>query len=185
MKQDSVEVLNIARDTNTTLPADIVLFTAGTEPSPVVKALPLKKDEHGRLLTRKTLQCLDVPFIFALGDCATVAGAHNPATAQVAMQQAPVAAHNILTYLAQQDGIEGQKMKDFSFTSLGEMLSLGDTNATISSFGGWVNLSGPLAAVGRRAVYGVRMPTFTQTVTALVSAGAVTTGKLIGSMFSE
>ena len=41
------------------------------------------------------------------------------------------------------------------------------------------------AALGRRVVYAVRMPTLTQQAKALLTAGAVTTGKLFGSFFSD
>ena len=46
------------------------------------------------------------------------------------------------------------------------------------------DLSFPVA-LGRRVVYAVRMPTLTQQAKALLTAGAVTTGKLFGSFFSD
>lgn len=192
--KDSVELTDISSGATSTVPSDIVLFTAGTEPSPLIQSLAVRKDKYGRILTSKTLQCMDVPCIFALGDCGTVENAHNPATAQVAMQQASTAAHNVLAFLAapgdespheQRAGHTVAAMKEFEFYSLGEMLTLGDTNATITSLGGWVTLSGPIAALGRRAVYGVRMPTLTQTVKALISASAVTGGKLLAEVFQQ
>jgi len=111
------------------------------------------------------------------------------------------------------------------------MLTLGDTNAAVTSLNGLVALKGPIgtareytihsiychvsiaaytdhlyilvfvivlplllafliiyvmfcyaiAAIGRRAIYAVRMPTITQSVKAFVSAASVTTGKLLSS----
>lgn len=198
-----------------TLPADVVVLTAGTEQLPFIRTLPLRKDAYGRILTRRTLQCVDEPSVFALGDCAVVEGdgssgpnaSSYPATAQVAMQQSYTAADNVLTYLAALQGAQGgalpqeaasarvtakdeegnvarsapstPKLKEFRFFNLGQMASLGTTEATISSLGGWVALSGPIAALGRRVVYGVRMPTVRQTVVALLSAAAVMAGKLL------
>jgi NADH:ubiquinone reductase (non-electrogenic) len=161
-----------------TLPADVVVLTAGTEQLQFVKDLPLQKDAHGRVLTSRTLQCLDVPCVFALGDCAVVQGDRNPATAQVAMQQSYTAADNVLAYLAAQHSHQQAEMKEFSFFDLGEMVSLGTADASICSFGGWVNISGPLAALGRRFVYGARMPTVRQSIRALLSAITVIFGRL-------
>jgi NADH dehydrogenase FAD-containing subunit len=50
------------------------------------------------------------------------------------------------------------------------MLTLGNTNAAVTSLNGLVQLQGPLAAVARRLVYAVRMPTPGQQVNALFSA---------------
>lgn len=210
------------RDRNTEeqvhLPADLVIFTAGTEPNSLINSLPLSKDKYGRILTKRTLQTVDYPYIYALGDCSSVDDDSIPATAQVAMQQTSTAACNVVESIrhsriygesteslsnsssgngtrvgdgAQIDGDTGDhtphrpKLQEFRYFSLGEMLSLGDTNATITSLGGWVTLSGPVAALGRRAAYAFRMPTLGQTVTALISAGAVTSGKLLSQRFSS
>lgn len=200
--------------------ANLILFTAGTEQNSLVKSLSLTKDKWGRILTKRTLQMVDYPYIYAVGDCSSVCDDSYPATAQVAMQQASTVAHNVVESIrynrlhAGVDGLGsvnkygvaaeisastvvderavgnntnrqvcGPKLREFRFFSLGEMLSLGDTNATITSLGGWVTLSGPIAALGRRAAYALRMPTLGQTMTALVSAGAVTSGKLLSKLF--
>jgi len=41
-----------------------------------------KKDKFGRIVTSESLQLLDYPGVFALGDCSSIQGAANPATAQ-------------------------------------------------------------------------------------------------------
>jgi len=180
-----------------TLPAHIVILTAGTQPTSLVASLDLPKTPQGRILTRRTLQCLGHDHIYALGDCAAVQGAENPATAQVAMQQALTVAHNVLesirhrqrsdpvkfplgkestatarTLLNMTNGSDRAKpvLQEFRFLNLGEMISLGDTNAAMTSLGGWVTVSGPLAALVRRLVYVVRMPTLQQSWVALKSA---------------
>lgn len=163
--------------------ADIVLCTAGSEQSPLVKRFSLKKNRSGRLLTRDTLQSVEYDNVFCLGDCAVIEGDELPGTAQVALQQAGTVAHNILQL--QCHNAAGNRLKSFKYFSLGEMLSLGTLDATISSLGGLVQLSGPLAAIGRRAIYAVRMPTTLQTVKALVTASATTTGKIWKDIFGS
>lgn len=174
-------------------PADLVIVTAGTSQSQFVKDLPLTKDANGRILTSDTLQSMDYPFVFAMGDCASIDGYRLPSTAQVAMQQADIVGKNVVDYLKmptiESSGNNTQAttndLKKFRFLNLGEMLTLGDTNAAITSLGGLVELSGPLAAIGRRAIYAYRMPTSRQMVKALVTASATTTGKILGSIFNK
>merc|ERR1719482_2172806 len=74
--------------------------------------------------------------------------------AQAAMQQADYAAWNVRAALRD----ERSKMMPFRYADLGEMLSLGDSAGAMSSLG-LINLQGPLANLGRRAVYAARMPT--------------------------
>eukprot|EP00600_Ochromonadales_sp_CCMP1393_P003004 CAMPEP_0174986270 /NCGR_PEP_ID=MMETSP0004_2-20121128/18833_1 /TAXON_ID=420556 /ORGANISM="Ochromonas sp., Strain CCMP1393" /LENGTH=422 /DNA_ID=CAMNT_0016239069 /DNA_START=187 /DNA_END=1455 /DNA_ORIENTATION=+ len=190
VKEDGLVVVDSTGEPKD-VPADLVLFTAGTEQSNFVKSLDLAKDDFGRILTQKTLQSASNPNIFALGDCSAVGDASNPATAQVAMQQSGVVAKNVLRSIKYERKTNNAitadtvvpNLEEFKYVSLGEMLTLGDTNAAITSLGGWVKLSGPLAALSRRTIYAVRMPTVTQSVKAMVTAGAVTTGKLIGNRF--
>jgi hypothetical protein len=47
------------------------------------------------------------------------------------------------------------------------MFTLGNTDAALTSLNGLVQLQGPVAALARRLVYGVRMPTGAQRATAL------------------
>jgi NADH dehydrogenase FAD-containing subunit len=65
------------------------------------------------------------------------------------------------------------------------MLTLGDTDASINSMGGWVRMSGILAALFRRLIYAYRMPTLTQTLRALLSAGVATTRKVFSTRFTS
>eukprot|EP01035_Chromulina_nebulosa_P025058 gene25058-32670_t len=89
------------------------------------------------------------------------------------MQQAGTVAGNIAKYLKSSNSSDGLSI--FKYLPLGEMLTLGITDGAISSLG----------ALGRRVVYAVRMPTLTQQAKALLTAGAVTTGKLFSSFFND
>ena len=77
------------------------------------------------------------------------------------MQQGFLTAQNIISLR------EGNKLKSFQFEDLGEMLSLGIWNASITGYG--VTLSGSLAFKIRHFAYLMRMPGF---ALSLKSAGS-------------
>lgn len=169
------------------MPADLIVFTAGTEQSQFIKDLSITKDKFGRILVNKFLQSIDYSNVFALGDCCGIDNEYNPATAQVAMQQSSTVSYNIIENIKKntKNNLKNIKFKEFKFLNLGEMLTLGDTNAAITSLNGWIKLSGPIAAAGRRAIYAVRMPTITQSVKAFLAASTVTTGKILSNRFNK
>lgn len=137
-----------------TIPVDLVIWTVGTRVSPVVKNLPLKQNQRGQITTTPTLQVVDHPEIFALGDLADshdIEGQQVPATAQAAFQQADYTAWNIWATLSD------RPLLAFRYQQLGEMMTLGIDNATLTGLG--VKLDGSLAAVARRLAYLYRMPT--------------------------
>lgn len=137
-----------------TLPVDLVLWTVGTQPRPWVLDLPAGRNERGQLLTLPTLQLVDYPEVFALGDMADTRDARGkrvPTTAQAAFQAADYAAWNLWASLT------GRPLLPFRYLHLGEMIALGSDGAAISAMG--VNLKGPAAYVTRRLVYLLRMPT--------------------------
>lgn len=137
-----------------TIPVDLVIWTVGTRVSPVVKNLPLKQNQRGQITTTATLQVVDHPEIFALGDLADshdIEGQQVPATAQAAFQQADYTAWNIWATLSD------RPLLPFRYQQLGEMMTLGIDNATLTGLG--VKLDGSLAAIARRLAYLYRMPT--------------------------
>lgn len=137
-----------------TIPVDIVLWTVGTGVAPVVRSLPLKHNKRGQLTTTPTLQVVDHPEIFALGDlaeCLDAEGQQVPNTAQAAFQQADYTAWNIWASLT------GRPLLPFRYQHLGEMMTLGTDNATFTGLG--IKLDGSLAYLTRRLAYLYRMPT--------------------------
>ncbi|PLZ85552.1 FAD-dependent oxidoreductase [Fischerella muscicola CCMEE 5323] len=137
-----------------TIPVDLVIWTVGTRVSPVVRNLPLKQNQRGQITTTPTLQVLDHPEIFALGDlaeCRDAEGQLVPATAQAAFQQADYAAWNIWA------GITHRPQIPFRYQYLGEMMALGTDNATLTGLG--IKIEGSLAYIARRLAYLYRMPT--------------------------
>lgn len=137
-----------------TIPVDMVLWTVGTKVASVVSSLPLKQNQRSQLTTTTTLQIVDHPEIFALGDladCQDAEGLKVPTTAQAAFQQADYAAWNIWASLT------GRPLLPFRYQQLGEMMTLGTDNATLTGLG--VKLDGTIAHIARRLVYLYRLPT--------------------------
>lgn len=137
-----------------TIPVDLVLWTVGTRVAPVVRSLPLKHNKRGQLTTNPTLQVVDHPEIFALGDLADsrdAEGQQVPSTAQAAFQQADYTAWNIWASLT------GRPLLPFRYQHLGEMMTLGTENATFAGLG--MKLDGSLAHIARRLAYLYRLPT--------------------------
>ena len=136
-----------------TIPAELVIWTVGMRGSSIVKILPLKQNQRAQLITTPTLQAIDHPEIFVLGDLADCRDAEDqqvPASAQVAFQQSDFVAWNIWATLSD------RPLLTFRYQNTGEMLILGTQDATISSMG--LQLDGQLAYSLRRLIYLCRMP---------------------------
>ena len=136
-------------------PVDLVLWTAGTENIDWVANLNCQQNNQGQILVRPTLQLIDYPEVFAVGDIAKIHQSKTqviPDTAQAAYQQASLLAKNLKLAL------QGKSLKHFRYLHLGDMLTLGKGVAIVSSFG--INLTGSLAGLIRRLIYIFRLPTF-------------------------
>ncbi|MBW4520421.1 MAG: NAD(P)/FAD-dependent oxidoreductase [Scytolyngbya sp. HA4215-MV1] len=137
-----------------TLPTDLVLWTAGTQIVDWVKQLPCQHNPQGQLFSLPTLQLTNYPEVFALGDLAEIQNPGKPkvpATAQAAYQQADCAAQNLWRAIKQ------RPLLQFRYLHLGEMMTLGQGESVVSSFG--ITLGGALAQVIRQWVYAQRLPT--------------------------
>jgi NADH dehydrogenase len=137
-----------------TIPVDVVLWTVGNRMHPIIQELAVKKNQRGQLLTTPTLQLLEDLNVFALGDladCRDAQGQQTPTTAQAAFQQADYVGWNLWASLT------GKPLLPFRYQALGEMMTLGADNATLTGLG--IKLDGVMAHVARRLVYLMRMPT--------------------------
>ncbi|MEL6605557.1 MAG: NAD(P)/FAD-dependent oxidoreductase [Cyanobacteria bacterium J06614_10] len=142
------------KDKVDTIPVDIVLWTVGSKVSPALDALDLPRNQRRQFTIDPTLQVTGQPTIFALGDLADgvdTTGQTVPPTAQAALQQADYAAWNIWASLT------GRPLLPFRYQHLGEMMTLGSDNATLTGLG--IKLDGSLAHLARRLTYLYRMPT--------------------------
>jgi demethylphylloquinone reductase len=136
------------------IPVDVVLWTVGNQVNPVVANLVFERNLRGQIKTLPTLQTVDRPEVYALGDLAEVIdgdGNKIPATAQSALQQADFAAWNIWSQTLH------KPLLPFRYTNLGEMMALGSNSATLSGLG--LQLDGTAAYLARRLVYLYRLPT--------------------------
>jgi demethylphylloquinone reductase len=136
------------------IPVDVVLWTVGNQVNPVVANLVFERNLRGQIKTLPTLQTVDRPEVYALGDLAEVIdsdGNKIPATAQSALQQADFAAWNIWSQTL------NKPLLPFRYTNLGEMMALGSNSATLSGLG--LQLDGTWAYMARRLVYLYRLPT--------------------------
>jgi NADH dehydrogenase len=109
------------------IPAETLVWTAGTAPNPLTKTVPLEKDKRGALIVDKTLAVPSHTGVWALGDCAAVVDAKTakpcPPTAQFALRQAATLAKNIRASL------QGKPARGFHFTSLGALCVVGHQTA--------------------------------------------------------
>ena len=135
-------------------PVDLVLWTAGIENIDWLANLNCQKNNQGQLMVRPTLQLIDYPEVFAVGDIAEIIYRQAkaiPNTAQSAYQQASLLAKNLKRIL------QNKPLKHFHYLHLGDMLTLGKEVAIVSSFG--INITGSLAGLIRRLIYIFRLPT--------------------------
>lgn len=116
--------------------ADLLVWAAGVKgQGQAATADTLQANRSGQLLIAPSLQSLDDPQIFGLGDCAslTLPGSERPLppTAQVANQQARHLAKHLGAWL------NNAPLPDFSFQDLGALVSLSQYNAfgTLGKFG--------------------------------------------------
>ena len=76
-----------------------LIWTAGTAPNPLLAALACSK-EKGKLIVDENLEIPGRPGVWALGDCAAIrdrqSGKLYPPTAQHALRQGKVVAHNVI-----------------------------------------------------------------------------------------
>jgi NADH dehydrogenase len=96
-----------------------VVWTAGVTANPLVTALGLPVDDHGRVEVDETLRVIGADDVWSLGDCAAVPnlatpGVVDPPTCQHALRQARRLSKNL----------RGNP-KPYKFRSLGHMATLG------------------------------------------------------------
>jgi NADH dehydrogenase len=138
---------------NDAIDAATIVLTAGIVPSAVASAIPVVRDQRGRIAVDATMRSRSHPQVWALGDCAAIPGPDGrpyPALAQHAIREARHLAENISAV------VDGKAPSAFMFRSLGTMASLGHTRAVARVFG--VRLTGFLAWWLRRTYYLFQMP---------------------------
>lgn len=138
-------------------PSDITLWAAGVEAPPICARLGLSVNRIRQVMVTPSLQTVDDPRIFALGDCSShvcpVKGAALPPRAQVAHQQALFLAE----LLAQEGPFEAARdLPHFRYRDYGSLVSLGPFAAVGSlaaASGREVLVGGWMARVLYRLMY--------------------------------
>ena len=126
-----------------------LVWTAGLKPSSL-NLVDCLLDKNKKIKVNKFLQIDKYENIFFVGDITLCESDPCPSSAQVAMQQGFLTAQNIMSLR------NSNKLKPFQFEDLGEMLSLGMGDASITGYG--ITLAGPLAFEIRRLAYLMRIP---------------------------
>jgi NADH dehydrogenase len=137
----------------TELASFTLIWTAGASPNPTIDLLDCAK-ERGRLKVDQFLSVGTLPGVWAVGDCALVpdltTGAFCPPTAQHAVREGKVLAHNILAE------IRGTAKKPFKFRTIGQLASIGRRTGVAQILG--FKFSGFLAWFLWRGIYWSKLP---------------------------
>ncbi|SDO00788.1 NAD(P)/FAD-dependent oxidoreductase [Vreelandella arcis] len=104
-----------------TIETDLNVWAAGIKAPPFLAELGLSTNKKNQIKVAKTLQSIDDPTIFALGDCAECPQGEDssvPPRAQAAHQQAKRLAKNLVNLL------EDKPLTDFRYRDRGSLVSL-------------------------------------------------------------
>jgi len=157
--------------------SDTIVWTAGVKANPVLKNSDLPLDDRRRVRTHATLQVVDMPEVWAAGDCAGVpdlsrieedSNAVCPPNAQHAVRQARHLAKNVIRWM------RGKELKDYRHKNLGSVASLGLGKGVADTLG--FKLKGWPAWAMHRAYHVKAMPTFNRKV-------RITFDWLLGGLF--
>jgi len=109
------------------IPAETLVWTAGTAPNPLIKTLDLPTNPRGAIIVDSTLAVPGHSNAWALGDCAAVIDSETrnpcPPTAQFALREAATIARNVCAVL------KGAPATNFHFKSLGALCVVGHQTA--------------------------------------------------------
>lgn len=157
------EARRVTLESGEQIPTHTAVFVAGVEPSiPAITPTP-ELGSRGRIKVNALLHLPDDNRVFVLGDAAEIKNSEGeiiPQTAQAAVQEAKIAAHNILALT------EGKPPTPFVFRELGQMLSLGRFAA--GAYIGRVTFSGAFAWWLWRTVYVGKMVGLTNRIRVIV-----------------
>ncbi len=136
-----------------------LIWTAGNAPNPQIENLGCRK-EKGRICTDEFMQVEGWENVWAVGDCAAIpdkkTGKNYPPTAQHAIRQGKVLAHNVKA------AIRGGAKKPFEFSTIGQLAAIGRRTGVAKIFG--YKFSGFVAWFLWRTVYLSKLPRFEKKV---------------------
>lgn len=151
----SVEHDSVSFADGSSMEAAVVVWAAGVKGAPLAETLGVQLARGERIPVRSTLNLVDYPEVFAVGDIAYLedlrARRHGRGplpfamVAPVAVQMGALAARNILAYRYRRE------LRSFSYFDKGNMATIGRRSAVLDAFG--VRLAGYLAWVGWLVVH--------------------------------
>ncbi len=115
----------VTLEDGTVIEADTIVLAAGVATNPMLADLPVQKDRKGRVAVDETMRSKSHPFVWALGDCASIPdrnGKPYPQLAQHALREAKVLASNIASVLDR--GGTGE-LRPFVYETMGTLAALG------------------------------------------------------------
>jgi len=138
------------------VPSRTLVWTAGVKPQPVVSELGLPLTERGRIVSDAYMQVAGHENVWAIGDCAAVPdparkGEPCPPTAQHAIRQGRVVAHNVAASLG-----GGGSRRRFRYKTKGVFVDMGRRKAVAMT--GQLRWSGTPAWVLARSYHLAMMP---------------------------
>ncbi|MET0423817.1 MAG: FAD-dependent oxidoreductase [Actinoplanes sp.] len=114
-------------DGGESVPADVLLWTAGVRVPPLAAAAGLTTDERGRIVVDRTLRSVSHPEVYAIGDAAAVP--QGPGTLHGTCQSGmPTGAHAAASIAR---GLSGRAPRPFRFGYLHAPVSLGRHDAVV------------------------------------------------------
>ena len=145
----------VTLDDGSRIPTRTLVWTAGNQPSPLLRELPCAHNRRGQLVVEPTLQVPDLDGVWALGDGAQVPdvrqpGAFHPPTAQHAIRQGKTVADNVAAVVG------GRAPRPFNYRAVGSLVALGSRTAAAEVAGR--KFSGFVAWVMWRTIYFSKLP---------------------------
>jgi NADH dehydrogenase len=130
------------------IPAENVIWTAGTRASKKLEDLPFPYDQRKGLTVDRFQRVEGYDNVWGIGDCAATVDANGkavPPNAQAAVQEGETVARNILAVL------DGEELNPYRYQSAGQLVELGSEFAVNEVLG--VKFSGFIAAIFWRLTY--------------------------------
>lgn len=131
-----------------------VVWSAGVRPAPLIEKLAIDQSAHHAVVVNPDFSVPGHTGVWAIGDCAQIPkrrGGFYPQTAQDAVREGPLLAHNIVAAL------RGRPTRTFHYRSPGMMASLGQREG-LADLGPGVLLDGMPAWLLWRAYYLTHLP---------------------------
>jgi NADH dehydrogenase len=154
----------VALNSGEEIRTEMLVWTAGVRPNPVLQTLPVEQDKRGAVIVDGALAVPGYPGLWAVGDCAAITDAKTgqpcPPTAQFALREAYTLARNIHASL------HGHPLKPFHFNAIGVLCVVGHHTACAEIKG--FRFSGLLAWLLWRGIYLSKLPSLERKVRVLV-----------------